>query len=202
MQMVQALRRPLAAGAAALALVSTGLAATFGEGHGDGDAAVSGASFSVVVYANTVRGTPRTRRGVTSIAFSNRVRTDGSTRVVFRGVLRRPGGETASYVAELLRWSLRFTDERLALEFAIRVTDAAGEPGCVEGAKGTLTLVDDDERLSGGASSDSARVRFSGSGCDAFERTWSNQPDPTTKPRAGGPGGGQRARVEIVVEHA
>jgi hypothetical protein len=105
------------------------------------------------------------------------------TRVQVRGAA---GG--ATFVADALMWELELVDERTTLVMSFRVRTTSNAGACPEGARGTLTAVDDDRRLANGRTKDSVRVRFNGGKCGRFARTYANA------------GAERRARVEIQVE--
>ena len=164
-----------AALALAFAVTLTAPAALAGAEPND----VTGARFSFSVSTSAAPG-------VGTASGGGRVTIEEEFRAQVRGKWLPLGSSGRSFTAKVVVWRLDFLLPNKILRLGIRVTK--GSPGCPVGARGTVTLVDDETPLANSRSSDSVRIRFSGGRCPAFARTWSNGE------------AGQRARVEIEVE--
>ena len=192
----------LAAGALALAglLIAAPTAPTARAGGAPGD--VTGAGFSFTAFASTVRNAPRFQLGESTLSGRGSVALDGKLRVRLHGALRPPSGRSRTFAADVVAWRLNYVLPRKTLRLQVEVGASSDPAGCPVGTRGTVTIVDDDTPTERGASSDSVRIRFSGSACRAFARAWSNLDDPSAEPAFGGPGGGNRASVEIGLQTA
>jgi len=168
--------------ASVLALAAGGgLAAPAGEGEEDSVVPVQilGGQFSFTVAGGG-------KSGRLSVAGAGRLDPGRSIRLTVRGALRPRNGAARSFLAAVLRWHVDYLEPRTTLTLTVQVVSAT-DPACPVGTQGTVTVVDDDTRTRG-RRADTARVRFVGTRCRAFERSFAND------------GTGASARVEIALE--
>jgi hypothetical protein len=121
--------------------------------------------------------------GPATLSSAGNLEVGAKTRIGVRGAV--PG---ATFVADATAWELEVLDARSTLVLTFRVRTTSDPSACPEGARGTVTAVDDDRRHTNGRTRDIVRVRFRGGKCGRFVRAWTNA------------GGERRARVEIQVE--
>jgi hypothetical protein len=140
---------------------------------------ITGASYGF----NASEGRASTAKG------SGNLRKSGSFVAVARG---RAGSST--FASRVLTWSVdrrtpsdRPDAPKTTLVLAVKVTSTIGS--CKVGTRGTVTLVDWNEKLANGRSSDRVTVRFPAGACRAFAGTWTNAV------------GSEKARVEISVRY-
>ncbi len=180
--------------AAGLAAVPPAPAATGGTEPGPIE--IVGVRYSFAAYANTVRG-PRAARGVTTLQGSGRLRPAASTSIRVRGSLTPPSGGRITFVAAGTAWRLDYAEPVSTLTISLEILTTSDASVCAPGARGSVTVVDDDRRLASGPTRDAVRLRFAGGACPALARAWTNADSRLTSPKTGGPGGGQRAAVEV-----
>jgi hypothetical protein len=159
---------------------------------------IVGVRYSFSAYANTVRG-PRAGLGISTLAGSGKLRPGASTSIRIRGSLKPPSGDRVTFTAAGTAWRLDYTEPVSTLVIELEVVTTSDASVCETGAHGTVTVVDNDRRLAGGPTRDSVRLRFLDGACRALARTWTNADSRLTSPKAGGPGGGQRAAVEVTL---
>lgn len=157
---------------------------------------IVGVRYSFSAYANTVRG-PRAARGIATLQGSGKLKPAASTSIRVRGSLTPPSGGRITFVAAGTAWRLDYAEPVSTLTIDLEVLTSSDESVCEPGARGSVTVVDNDRRLASGPTRDSVRLRFAGGACPALARAWTNADSRLTSPKTGGPGGGQRATVEV-----
>jgi hypothetical protein len=187
--------------AAALAgLVFAAPALGSGSRSEPGPIEVLSVRYAFSAYANTVRGVPAGRLGVSTLRGSATLKPRDSVPIRISGTLKPPSGSKAAITAAGTAWRLSYVDTVSTLVIDLLVVSTTDGSVCPEGARGSVTLVDDDARLANGKTRDSVRLRFRTGACRPLQRSWTNEDSVTTAPPRGGFGGGQRARVEITLQ--
>lgn len=162
-------------------------------------AAVTSVSFTMRGYASLARDVPSFQLG--------QVYLDG------QGLLQQGGSMTggtttrnaylyfpeANMQTQIIGWAYAADPHtgRKELKLDLRVTGSDDPVDCQVGTVGTMTLVDDNRRLSNRQRRDSITQIYPISTCPSFVQGVSNKNAPHLQPTTGGPGGGQWAQVSI-----